>query len=60
MINIGPSAPATIEASGLKMCERVATHGYFGVYNAAWQQGMAPSDARAQAIAKALNACTKP
>lgn len=58
MINIGPHDAATIESSGLKMCNRVATHGYFGVYNAAWQEGMTSTDARAVAIAKALNACT--
>jgi hypothetical protein len=58
MINIGPHDPATIEGSALKMCNRTPSRGYFGVYNAAWREGMAATDARAVAIAKALNTCT--
>ena len=58
MINIGPNDPATIESSALKMCNRVSSHGYFGVYNSAWQDGMTATDARAVGIAKALNTCT--
>jgi hypothetical protein len=60
MINIGPSDTSTIGASGLKMCGRVADKGYFGVYNGAWQQGMATGDPRAKALGDALDTCTGP
>lgn len=58
MINIGPNDPPTIKSSALKMCQRVADHGYFGVYNGAYKIGMGPTDARALALVAALDSCT--
>lgn len=58
MINIGPNDPPTIKSSALKMCQRVADHGYFGVYNGAYKIGMGPTDARALALVAALDDCT--
>ncbi len=58
MINVGPNDPTTIHSAALKMCNRVADHGYFGVYNGAYKLGMGPTDARALALVSALDKCT--
>jgi hypothetical protein len=60
MINIGPNDPATIDSAAQKMCARVDDKGYFGVYNGDWQNGMSATDARAKAVAHALDVCTGP
>lgn len=59
MINIGPKDAATIASAATNMCKPLADGGYFGVYNADWQTPMAATDARAKAVATALNNCTK-
>jgi hypothetical protein len=58
MINIGPNQPMTIHDGALKMCNRVANNGYFGVYNGDWRNAMNSTDPRAVALSKALNECT--
>jgi hypothetical protein len=58
MINIGPNEPATIDSAAQQMCARVDDHGWFGIYNGDWQNGMSASDPRAKAIAHALDVCT--
>jgi hypothetical protein len=58
MINIGPSDSSTIHSAATNMCNPLADGGYFGVYNGDWQTPMAATDARARALANALNTCT--
>lgn len=58
MINIGPQQPATIQKATATTCAAVARGGYFGIYNSDWAHGMGAADARAKALAAALNKCT--
>ena len=58
MINIGPNAASTIQSAASSMCTPLSDGGYFGVYNGAWQDPMPATDARARALATALNRCT--
>ncbi len=60
MINIGPNDSKTIGSAASSMCHPLADGGYFGVYNGDWQSPMAATDARAKALATALNGCTGP
>ena len=59
MINIRPNDAATIMSASLKMCNRVADMGYFGVYNGAYRVAMEPTDARALALVSSQNKCTQ-
>lgn len=63
MINIGPtnvaSPAAKIQKDALAMCKTIKNGGYLGVYVGTWDQPMTKTDARAVALAKALDACTK-
>ena len=58
MINIGPNAASTIQTGAGNMCTPLADGGYFGVYNGDWRNPMPATDARARALATALNRCT--
>lgn len=62
MMNFGPPASANLQAKvgteAKKLCATVKTNGYFGLYNASWQDGMAADDARLTAVEQALDACT--
>jgi hypothetical protein len=63
MINFGPPAAAKLEekvgAEIAKICATVKDGGYFGLYNADWQNGMSADDPRLVATENALNDCTK-
>jgi hypothetical protein len=62
MMNFGPpksaNLQAKVEAETLKLCKPVADGGYFGAYNASWQDGMEANDARLLAFQRALDSCT--
>jgi len=63
MINFGPPKASNLAnkvgAEALKLCKPVKDGGYFGIYNAAWREGMPAGDARLVAFQNAMNACTK-
>lgn len=62
MMNFGPPASAKLEkkvgTEAAKLCATVKDGGYFGLYNADWQKGMAADDPRLLAVENALDACT--
>lgn len=62
MINYGPPASAKLEAKvgteTAKLCATVRDGGYFGLYNADWQNSMPADDPRLSAVEKALDDCT--
>lgn len=62
MINFGPPASAKLEkkigAETAKLCATVKDGGYFGLYNADWQNSMPADDPRLLAVEQALDACT--
>lgn len=62
MINFGPPLGAKLEkkvgTETKKLCATVKDGGYFGLYNADWQNGMPADDPRLLAVERALDACT--
>ena len=63
MINFGTPKASNLHTKmgqeALKICKTVKDGGYFGVYNAAWREGMPAGDPRLVALQNALDACTK-
>jgi hypothetical protein len=63
MINFGTPKTSNLHtkmgAEALKICKTVKDGGYFGIYNAAWREGMPAGDPRLVAFQNAMNACTK-
>ena len=63
MINFGTPKTSNLHtkmgAEALKICKTVKDGGYFGIYNAAWREGMPAGDPRLVALQNAMNACTK-
>ena len=61
-VDFEPPASAKLEkkvgAEAAKLCATVKDGGYFGLYNADWQNSMPADDPRLLAVEAALDACT--